>query len=192
MKPRTLPLLLAAVLLVACAASPPVRLYQLRATPAPARTGLPTGVISLGPVQLPDYLDRSSLVQREGAAGLKALDGHRWAEPLADATSRVLRENLAARLGDAQVWAPPLPAGLRATRMLRVELQRFEADEGGATLLLAARWTWLDPLGKAAPQVLARDWRLPVQLPGPDGLAAAHAQALDLLADALASSLPAP
>jgi uncharacterized protein len=192
MNPFALPLLLAATLLAGCAASPPVRLYQLRATPATAQAGALAGVISLGPVLLPDYLDRSTLVQREGAAGLKALDGHRWAEPLADATARVLRENLAARLGEAQVWTPPLPAGLRATRSLRVELQRFEADEGGATLLVAARWTWLDPLGKAAPQVLARDWRLPIPQSGPDGLAAAHSQALDALAAALAQSLPTP
>ncbi|EHR72566.1 hypothetical protein BurJ1DRAFT_3763 [Burkholderiales bacterium JOSHI_001] len=192
MKTHALPLLLTAALLAGCAASPPVRLYQLRATPAAARADLPAGLVSLGPVLLPDYLDRSTLVQREGAAGLKALDGHRWAEPLADASARVLRENLAARLGDARVWTPPLPTGLRATRTLRVELLRFEADEGGASLLLAARWTWLDPNGKAAPLVQTRDWRLPIAQSGPDGLAAAHSQALDALAEALATSLPAP
>lgn len=184
----SLPVLALALLLAACGSSPPVHLYQLRATPAAALAGSAPLLVML-PLQLPDYLDRDTLVARQGAGGLAALHGHRWAEPLADAAARVLRHNLAARLGADKVWAAPAPAGLRATWQLRVELQRFDADEGARELVLAARWALVDPNGANPPRVQQAEWREPVATPGPDALAAAHSAALHRLAQAIADAV---
>jgi uncharacterized lipoprotein YmbA len=178
-----------------------VQLYQLRALPAaapapqaaasaasPATAPAPL-LLQLGPVSLPEYLDRATLLRRQGAAGLQALEGHRWAEPLADAVPRVLQQALSARLGAERVWLMPLPAGLRATQQLRVQVQRLDADEDGAAVVLQARCGFTDPTGQAAPRVRELTLRVPTAGASPDALAAAHAQALDQLAAAIAAEL---
>jgi uncharacterized lipoprotein YmbA len=189
----------AALLAAGCiGSSPPRRLYQLRALPAePGAAATPGfgGVLAVGPVTVPEYLNRSAIVVRNGAAGLAAKDGDRWAEPLPDAFTRVLVQNLAARLGAERVWQPPLPNGLRATRQLRVDVLRLDADEGERSVVLAARWSVVeampvDAAAPAAPLVRLGEWRADVTTAGGvDALAAAHSSVVARLADAVAEAL---
>ena len=104
--------LLAAALLGACASNAPAPLlYQLRAEPPVAVVPVSsTQVLQLLlPVALPEVLERDALVVAQGQAGVLALPGHRWAEPLRDAVPRLLRQDLALLLGEARVWAAPPP-----------------------------------------------------------------------------------
>lgn len=177
--------LLAGLLVAGCASSPPTQLVQLRlpAMAASATTTTLPGPWAVGPVSVPEYLDRASLVRRRGAAGLQALEGHRWAEPLADAVPRVLRQALASRLGADQVWPMPAPAGVRAARQLRVELLRLDADDDA--LVLQARWSLHGLPADAAPRVRIDEIRVPLATRAADTLAAAHGVALDRLAAAI-------
>jgi len=102
-------------------------------------------------VQIPEYLDRSSIVVPTGSAGLSPLAGHRWAEPLKDAIPRILRQDLSALLGAQHVWAAPVPPGVVITRQLRLELLRFEASADRRQVRLQARWSLADPAGKSPP-----------------------------------------
>lgn len=183
---RSLALLLAAgAAMAGCGTSPPVRLYHLRSEPprpTPPATGTDVWQLML-PVRLPDYLDREALLLPEGDTGLLALSGHRWAESLRDAVPRVLRADLAARLGEGRVWTSPLPAGITVARQLRVELLGFEASAGRAAVQLQARWTVSDPQGRQPPRADAAAWRVPVEDGSVDRLVAAHRLALWLLAE---------
>ena len=85
-------------LLSACAIapSPPVRLYRLPLHAAGAesvqtRPAVRTTRWELRAVRVPDYLDRRSLLVREGDTVLSALDDERWAEPLRVAAGGLCR-----------------------------------------------------------------------------------------------------
>jgi uncharacterized lipoprotein YmbA len=176
----------AAALLSGCGSSPPVQLYQLRAeapvASAPARQVAAERWV-LSAVQLPDYLDRDALVLPSGRAGLQALSGHRWAEPLRDAVPRLLLQDLAMLRGVEQVWRAPVPPGLAIDRQLRVELRQFEAvDVQMKRVVLAARWVLADPAGKQPARVGETRLEVATADASPDALAAAHRTALWQLA----------
>lgn len=179
-------------LLAACASpAPPPALYQLRsAPPAPVQTVPGVQVLQLLlPVALPEALQRDALLLPQGQAGLQALAGHRWAEPLADAVPRLLRQDLAALLGEARVWAAPLPAGVVITRQCRVEILNLLATPDRSAVVLQARWTLSDPTGRSAPVVQTTQISVPSARPDVDALVAAHRLALWRLAEQVAQSL---
>lgn len=186
-------LLWLALALAGCGSSPPVRLYQLRAeppgielaaTPSPAAPSW-----ALGPVLLPDYLDRDAILRTNGQAGLITTPGERWAEPLREAVPRLLQQDLARLRGSASVWRLPLPPGVTAERQLRVEIQRLDADSAGQRVTLQARWTLSDGGGSGARPLVA-ERRIEVEVPGADtdALVSAQRWALWLLAQAIAAS----
>lgn len=179
-------------LLAACASpAPPAALYQLRgAPPAPVQPVPGTQVLQLlQPVALPEALQRDSLLLPQGQAGLQALPGHRWAEPLADAIPRLLRQDLAALLGEARVWTAPLPAGVTITRQCRVEILSLLPTPDRTAVVLQARWTLSDPTGRSAPVVQTARISAPSAGPDVDALVAAHRLALWRLAEQVTQGL---
>jgi uncharacterized protein len=171
-------------------AAPPA-LYQLPATPPEPVTPVRTAQVLqiLAPVVLPELLERSAMLMPQGTAGVQALDRHRWAEPLRDAVPRLLRQDLAALLGEDRVWAAPLPPGLSVTRQLRVEILVFQPSTDRRTVRLQARLTLADPAGGAPPQVVQAQIDAPSASAEPDALAAAHRLALWRLAEQIAAAL---
>jgi uncharacterized lipoprotein YmbA len=183
----------AGLLLAGCANTPAAaQLYQLRSTAPEALAPLDDTASGtwqiIGPVQIPEYLDRSSIVVPTGSAGLSPLAGHRWAEPLKDAIPRILRQDLSALLGAQHVWAAPVPPGVVITRQLRLELLRFEASADRRQVRLQARWSLADPAGKSPPAAGQADLSVPSHSTEVDALVAAHRQALLLLARQIVSS----
>ncbi|MEJ6003461.1 PqiC family protein [Paucibacter soli] len=177
------------LLLGACSSSPPIQLYQLRAEPpseAPAATT--QAVWALGPVLLPEYLDRDAIVRPTGQASLQHSPNQRWAEPLRDAVPRLLAQDLASLRGSAQVWRMPLPPGVQVERQLRVEVQRLDASTDGRSVVLQARWTLVDPSGKSRPQVSERRIEVDAGDGSMDALVSAHRSALWQLALAIAAA----
>jgi uncharacterized protein len=187
--------LITAALLAGCAAGTADRLLHLRAAPpvsvsagSPAPlTGTEVWLVQY-PIKLPDYLDRDSLLLREGDAGLQRVPGYRWAEALRDSVPRLLRADLATLLGEARVWTVPLPAGVQPTRQLRLEVLAFEADAAQRQVMLQARWSlaWAD--GSRAPLARAATLEVPVAGTGADALAAAHRLAVWQLAERIAQT----
>jgi len=186
--------LFAAALVAGCAApSSPAQLYQLRAAPpvalplaSTAATPSPLIWQLAQPVKLPEYLDSDTLLLAQGQSGLAALQGHRWAEPLRDSVPRVLRQDLAALLGESRVWVAPVPAGVVVTRRVRVELLALEANAERTAVTLRARWSVADPTGAAAPRADAATLNVPSAGTDADSLVAAHRLALWRLAERIA------
>jgi len=181
---------LCALALGACGSSPPVQLYQLRADPPGPLAAVPQAASptwALGPVLLPEYLDRDAIVRSSGQATLNTNPGERWAESLRDAVPRLLQQDLARLRGNDAVWRLPLPPGMTAERHLRVEIQRLDADSAGRVVVLQARWTLIDPSGASKPVVAER--RIDVAASGADtdALVSAHRTALWQLAQAIAN-----
>jgi len=192
---RLLPgmLLGAAALLGGCAGNPlpPVSWVRLPGE-APALAAAPAPQVQgvwqlMTPVLLPGYLDRDALLVPQGAAGLQALGGTRWAEPLRDAVPRLLRQDLAREFG-APVWVAPLPPGVSPTRQLRVELTAFDVANDGPAVQLRARWSLADPKGARPPAVFDAAFTTAAAGSGANELVAAHRQALAQLARRIAET----
>jgi uncharacterized lipoprotein YmbA len=120
----------------------PTRFYVLSPSvePAPRSPAAPVHVV-VGPIVLPDYLNRPQVVTRTAPYRIDIMEFDRWAEPLPTAFARVLGQNLRASLGTDAVgrfpWAPA-SHGVQ----LEVDVLRFEPTGQGAEL--AARWTVRD------------------------------------------------
>ncbi|MFM8342058.1 MAG: membrane integrity-associated transporter subunit PqiC, partial [Methylomonas sp.] len=102
-----------ALLLSACGGNLPMRFYMLEAPLTQAsQPGVldKNTVIGLGPIHLPEYLDRPQMVVAIGDNQYQFDEKNRWAERLDQNLSRVLAQQLAADLGVEQVvrhpWAP--------------------------------------------------------------------------------------
>ena len=87
---RTLSLIFAAVLLVsACGSSPPVRYYTLStASVATPEDPADARILGLGPLNVPEYLNRTQIVTRGNGAELIVHEFSHWAEPLDMALGR--------------------------------------------------------------------------------------------------------
>ena len=121
--------------------SPPSRFYLLSPLPAsesPAATdGLAIGV---GPVAIPDYLNRGQIVTRAGENQLELAEFDRWAEPLQKNLSRVLVLNLSTLLSTDRVALHPWNRSTLMDYQVIVDVGRFEPGADGEISLLA-RWS---------------------------------------------------
>ena len=121
-------------------------LRDLGETEAPAASKLHLG---LGPVRVPEYLDRSELMVRASPTELRPSTAARWAEPLPDMLARVLADDLVQLLGPARLVAHPWYATDRPHWQIEVEVLRFEPAAKGEARL-DARWWLRDLSGDAA------------------------------------------
>lgn len=182
---RLLAILVAiALLLSGCTRSRPVAYYQLTAIAADqavATSDTTAGLgIGLGPVRLPELLDRPQIVIRKGANRMEVIDSRRWIEPLADNISRVLRENLAALLATERIVAYPWNRNAAFDYQVAVEILRFEG-QGLGEARLEVVWAVRDRQGKPLiPDRRAR-FQVPTASPDYEGLVRALSDTLSLL-----------
>jgi uncharacterized lipoprotein YmbA len=128
--------LFVAVLLVGCRSStPPVEFYTLNSlssTQGNANTANTDQklAIGVGPVQIPQILDRPQIVTRSGPNKLTFNDFHRWAGPLEDDFARVLAENISLLLGTDQVAVYPWETDFKPRYRVALEIRYFEGQWG--------------------------------------------------------------
>jgi uncharacterized lipoprotein YmbA len=102
-------------------------------------------VIEVPPVRVPDYLDTTDLLVREGNQLVPSKTG-RWAERLSVGVTRDLAASLAARLPNVSVTtAAPVEPPLR---QVLVDVTNFETS-ANREIVLVARWTITDGAGRA-------------------------------------------
>lgn len=136
------------VVLGGCAGiSPPSNFYVLSSITESAAAPAPAGnesmiAIGVGPVNLPDYLDRSQIVTRSSPNELKVAAFDRWAESLKSSFPRVLTENLSALLNTNQVAVFPWRKAIPVEYQVIVDVVQFDAESGGNAVLIA-RWSIL-------------------------------------------------
>jgi len=139
----TLPLL--AFLLLGCAVTEPSRFYILEpltgvdsVTEAPeVRAGLS---IEVGPLILPEYLNRPQIVTRAGKNELSLSEFDRWAEPLQDNISLVLIENLRTLLSSEGFSITSWKDSPHGDYRLKVDIIRFDVTATGKAKLVT-RWS---------------------------------------------------
>jgi len=111
-------------------ATDPTRYFSLESRTAPGGVGHGIGVL-VGPLELPEYLNRPQLVIRGQGSQLQLAPYDRWAEPLADSIVRRVAGELRVRLDRQEVIVFP-SVGLQVSRWQVVgKLARFETNLAG-------------------------------------------------------------
>jgi uncharacterized lipoprotein YmbA len=120
------------------------RYYTLASSAEPSVRSASGLTVGLGPVTLPGYVSRPSLVIRVDDTRVRYDDGDRWAEPLGKQFTRTLSEDLSRALGGARIidyaWYPGAPVDVAVA----VNVLAFEVDATG-TATLNAGWALRDP-----------------------------------------------
>jgi hypothetical protein len=106
-------------------------------SPVPAK-GDPLS-IGIGPVKLPDSLNRPQMVTRVSENEVRVEPFFRWAAPLSENITSVLVENLSLLLGTNRVVPFPWAITSRPTYQVRITVLDFMGVLGGEATL-EARW----------------------------------------------------
>jgi len=130
--------LIGLLLLGGCAGGTPSRFYVLTPLAAGKPTHAPDGLaIGVGPVVVPQYLDRPQVVTRSSDNRLDVSDNDQWGGRLSDNVTRVLAENLSGLLDTDRVSIYPWTDASALTDQISVDITQFERDPSGAVTLTA-------------------------------------------------------
>ncbi len=155
-----------------------------------ALPGNASGVsLGVGPITLPDYIDRGEIVFQSEANRFEIPYERRWAGNLRASTTRVLGTNLARRLGTGNLHLYPWEPGTSLRWQVRVEIQQFHAVSGGDAILQCS-WTIEDKQGGGIVVRKVGSFTEPVRGDGYEAIVAAESRLLAQLAGKIASGFP--
>ena len=133
------------LVLIGCASTQPAQYYMLTGIEDIRENTSPTistsgARIGLGPINFPEYLERSAIILRSPGAEIIINDYHRWAEPLDKNFLRVLSGNLQTLLNNTSIVMFPWNNSKDIDYQVVIQVARFDADLSN-TVQLAAHWT---------------------------------------------------
>jgi uncharacterized lipoprotein YmbA len=185
-------LLLFAVVLAACVGAPAQKeQYFTLSSPnpgaAPPASDSPS--IYVGPVTVPEAVDRPSMVLRTSPNQVDVSDDYRWAEPLRNAIPRVIGDVLSRELGTSRVLTNRSASATPVDIRVSIEIQRFDSSlTDGATI--EAMWSVKDVANGKVRNGRSVVHEAPASS-APAGIAAAHSRALEKIATEIAGAIRA-
>ncbi len=169
-------------------ASPRSHFYTLSALAKPA-AGASGPSVAVGPVAVPDLVDRPQIVTRTGPNQVALDDFNRWGSPLKDDIARIVAENLAALLGTPQVSVYPAATTAWAQYRVLIDIVTFDSAPGESASLDAV---WMVRSTKDAATRGGRTTvREPVREQGYPALVAAHSRGIERLSADVAGAIRA-
>jgi len=177
-----------------CGTSRPAKFYILNPVNSPgsaakqAALPAPTVTVGIGPVEIPDYVDRPQIVTRTAQNELDVNVFHRWAGGLKPDVTRVLTENLSALLPADQVAVVSWKRSVPLQNRVAIDVTRFDAMPGDS-VWLKAQWTIYGQDGKTV--AMARETNVREPLSGRDytSIVAAMSRTLGTLSQDIAAGL---
>lgn len=185
---RHLAALMLAVMVGACASTPPTRFYALSAEDAQVSGTTDSRVIiGVGPIEVAPYLERGQIVTRGPGNRLELADFDQWAEPIETSIARVVAANLDALVPGIQAIVRPWPDTEPAYTVM-IKFSRFDTDASGEAGL-DADWGIVDEGQKR--MAVVRDARIRRPGGGADynAVAGSLSEALAELSREIASEL---
>jgi uncharacterized lipoprotein YmbA len=181
------------VLLAGCSTSPPAQFYTLtpRSLDNEAVVSTPfAGTVAVGPVSVPEAVNRPQFVVRDGANRVVVLELRRWAEPLRDGIAEAIASYLSRDLGGARVTPMTQSAATSAQFDVALDVQRWDMIVGEAAAIDVV-WTIKRRSGAGAPIPGRSSVRESSQTSGDpyDALVAAQVSALASISREIAESL---
>lgn len=176
----------------ACASSPPVHLYTLSTEASGGQPPVKVAKerrIMIGPVSIPDVVDRPQIVVRSGPNQVSVIDDHRWAEPLKNEVTRAIAKNIGRLVGSSRVWAYPENAGGSLDYRVLVAIQLFESTPGH-DVVIDALWT-VQTLPQEGSQPKTGRSRVEESISGQgyEAVVAAHSRAIGVVSRDIAEAI---
>jgi hypothetical protein len=179
--------LVLAIALGACGTSPQERFFAFAADPPPqaaAAGSVQPYLIVVGPVTVPDLVDRPQFVLRSGDR-VEIAEQVRWAAPLKSEIPRVIADNLARLLDGARTATSTQRAAGTADYRVLIDIQRFDsAPQQDATI--QAVWT---VRGKNGEPLNGSSFVSEPAGMGYDALVEAHGRALNRISRDIAAAI---
>jgi len=128
-----------------CSSTSPTRFYVLSAIADQAAVVPGKGpAIGIGPITLPQYLNRPQIVTRVSGNQLAVAEFDQWGGDLNDNLARTMAANLSSLLQTDRVslfpWKDEAPIDYQVT----IDVENFEQDVDGSSVL-TAYWSIVDP-----------------------------------------------
>jgi uncharacterized protein len=183
-----LSILLGLFIVLGACSSTKVNFYTLSATAGSEEVqpvSRPSGV-SIGPVSLPEIVDRTQLVIQLKGNKVDILEFHRWAEPLKSQIPRLMADNVGRLLGSGRVSAYPQSVGTDADIRVPVDIQRFETE--GDMVRIDAFWTLRRGSGEVA-KTGRSSVHEKIEGTGYEALVSAYSRALSSISRDIANAL---
>ena len=134
-------IIMAALTIIGCASTKPTSFYTLSSINSPQAVQLNQDIaIGVGPVEIPDYLDRPHLVSRTSQNELRISDFDKWAGSLKEDISRVVAENFSVLLSTSRVYMIQGAQSTDVQYQVKIKLTRFEGTPGG-NVEMKAHWS---------------------------------------------------
>ncbi|MGR9105844.1 MAG: PqiC family protein [Gammaproteobacteria bacterium] len=170
----------------------PIRFYLLTAdvpssaseTSSPER--LPATVIGVGPVQIPEYLNRPQMVIGVDEYQYRLDEEHRWAERLDQNIERALLLSLSKQLDGTRLVPHPWPTRQEIDYQTRIEVLKLHRDGSGQSQM-SAQWSIETRSGTLAAKQFA--CTRPVPKDGLEALVKVQSECLTRLSMDIASTL---
>lgn len=144
--------------------------------------------IGVGPITIPETVNRQNIVTPKNTNQLEVAEFHRWSEPLRENISRVVITNLAARMGVSKLYAFPW-LRTEIDHIARIDILQM-TGRLQEEVYLQVRWQILT--GEKPLQLLETrisEYRKPVEGVGYSALVAAYSEAYASLSDDIARAI---
>ncbi|MFA4988085.1 MAG: PqiC family protein [Candidatus Omnitrophota bacterium] len=177
---------------ICAGSSPSPRFYMLKCMKddgSAQKFDMPAGVItSVGPVNIPQYLDRPQIVTVDGRGLMGISQFDRWSESLDSEIARAINLNLSRMLPGGVFELFPCNFAIPLNYQLIVEVMRLEADLKNE-LLFVAQWSIIDADAKKMVFTRRSEFTRPVNPHNYSGLADALSGAVEDLSAEIAKDL---
>lgn len=174
------------LLLAACGSTPQSDYYILSTMPG-GSAGNTGPFVGVGPITVPQYLDRKGMVTRSDRNHLKISTFQRWAEPLPDGVQRVMAVNLATLLDTQQVTTFPWLRS--AAPDYGVELNVVELSAEGNSARLIVKWVLRDVVADQVLEQQISSLTREMDDTQPASIAAAYSELLGDLSQKIANRI---
>ena len=180
------------LIMAGCATSQPARFYTLNGmsksdNASQAATGKKE-TIGVGPVSIPDSLDRPQIVTLSGENEVRIAEFDRWSGSCRDEIARVMTENLSVLLPSQRVVSYAWGRRVSLNRQITVDILRLDGVLG-KSVILKANWAILEENGTKTNLVRRSDISEPVNGGDYAGFIAAQSRALGVLSREIAAAV---
>jgi uncharacterized protein len=179
------------VVLIGCAKTAPSRFYSLSAMSGLSPDGALAATqkevtLGIGPLKLPDYLDRPQIITYKNQNEISVAEYDRWAGKLSDDLMRVISENLSVLLSTDRIATYPWRGAMPLDYQVEIEILQFDGNPGQRAVLLA-RWSVIKAKGKEVVAMKRSSITESAAEAGYTGLVAAQSRAVGALSREIAS-----
>lgn len=130
-----------------CAINGPLNYYQLQGAEAPETLSEDSQIaVLLGPVKVADYLQRETIMQREGNGSLSTSANARWAGNLQDDIGQLLLRQISGDLKTSRIALYPDRVGFKPQAQIVLSISRLDSGQEQPAVL-EAQWRVLDANG---------------------------------------------